>query len=251
MIDLHSHILWAVDDGPSTPAASLEMARAAVADGIRTIAATPHVRVDFPTSPTQMLRRVESLQEALRREDIPLDVRTGGEIALDRLPELSARELQRFGLGGNPGYLLVETPYSGWPSWLAERVLGLAASGIRPVLAHPERNREVQGDPERLRRLVEGGTLVQLTAASLDGRGGHASERCSRLLLELELAHLIASDSHEPYIRRIGMSDAAAAVGDEVLARWLTHDIPGAIVAGRALPQRPRNGVAEGLRAGG
>ncbi len=251
MIDLHSHILWAVDDGPANAIGSLQMAREAAADGIRTLAATPHVRADFPTSSNLMLRRVESLQETLRREGIPLDVRTGGEIALDWLPELSARELQRFGLGGNPGYLLVETPYTGWPSWLAGRVLALAATGVTPVLAHPERNREVQVDPERLRPLVDGGTLVQVTAASLDGRLGRASQECGRRLLDLGLAHLLASDAHEPHIRPIGMSRAAAAVGDEALARWLTEGVPGAIVARTALPERPvrqPGGLLEGTR---
>jgi protein-tyrosine phosphatase len=239
VIDLHSHILWAVDDGPSTPAGSLQMARDAVADGIRTIAATPHVRGDFPTSADEMERSVASLRATLEAERIPLEVRPGGEIALDRLVGLSADELRRFGLAGNSAYLLVETPYTGWPSWLPGRVLELAASGVTPVLAHPERNREVQGEPERLRPLVDGGTLVQITAASLDGRLGGASQGCARRLLDLALAHLLASDAHEPHIRRIGMSRAAAAVGDEALARWLTEGVPGAIVAGTRLPERP------------
>ena len=246
MIDLHSHILWAVDDGPATVSGSLEMARDAVADGITAVAATPHVRDDFPTAPDAMERAVEALRERLRAEDVPLDVHRGGEIALDRLPLLRADDLRRFGLAGNPACLLVETPYVGWPAWLPSRVLDLAATGVTPVLAHPERNREVQAAPERLAPLVDGGTLVQITAASLDGRLGRRTEQCARTLLDLGLAHLLASDGHERYIRAVGMSRAAAAVGDESLARWLTEEIPAAIVSGAALPPRP---VGAGLRA--
>jgi protein-tyrosine phosphatase len=245
VIDLHSHILWALDDGPPTASGSLEMARDAVADGITAVGATPHVRDDFPTRPDAMERAVEALRERLRDEGIPLEVYPGGEIALDRLPLLTDADLRRFGLAGNPACLLVETPYHGWPAWLPARVLDLAATGVTPVLAHPERNLEVQAAPERLAPLVEGGTLVQITAASLDGRLGRATERCTLTLLDLGLAHLLASDGHERYIRAVGMSRAAAAVGDEGLARWLTHGVPAAIVSGAALPPRP---VGAGLR---
>jgi len=245
VIDLHSHILWAVDDGPPTASGSLEMARDAVADGITAVAATPHVRADYPTRPDAMERAVEALRERLHGEGVPLELYPGGEIALDRLPLLTTDELRRFGLAGNPAFLLVETPYVGWPAWLPDRVLGLAAAGVTPVLAHPERNREVQGAPERLAPLVDGGTLVQITAASLDGRLGRGTQRCARTLLDLGLGHVLASDGHERYVRGIGMSVAAAAVGDETLARWLTAEVPGAIVSGSAVPARP---VAAGRR---
>ena len=76
----------------------------------------------------------------------------------------------RFGLAGNPDYLLLEFPYHGWPLDLADRVFRLRAGGITPVLAHPERNQDVQAHPERLDPLVRSGALVQLTAASIDGR---------------------------------------------------------------------------------
>ena len=83
---------------------------------------------------------------------------------LDRLDLLSEDELAGFGLGGNPDYLLVESPYNGWPLALPEQVSALRDRGVIPVLAHPERNAEVQGDPERLRPLVLMGALCQVTA---------------------------------------------------------------------------------------
>jgi protein-tyrosine phosphatase len=240
VIDLHSHILPGIDDGPVTLAGSLELARAAVADGIRVIAATPHVRDDYPTTAGQMEAAVEDVRAALAAEDVPLDVRPGGELDLERL-SLPHEELLRFGLGGSTMHLLVETPYAGWPLDLCERLFRLHAGGFVPVLAHPERNADVQADPGgRLGPLVESGTLVQLTAASVDGRLGRRARETSGRLLELGLAHLIASDAHTPAVRAVGMSAAAAAVGDGALARWLTHDVPAAIVAGEQPPPRPR-----------
>src|SRR5690348_17595431 len=106
MIDLHSHILPGVDDGARSMEDSLEIARAAVADGIQVIAATPHVRDDWPTDVGVMESGVAELRAELEAAGIPLDVRPGGEIALEWIPRLSDDQLARFGLGGNPRYLL-------------------------------------------------------------------------------------------------------------------------------------------------
>lgn len=239
MIDLHSHILPGLDDGAATLEDALGIATAAVADGTRVIAATPHVRADYPTTPAQMEQQVDLLRQELRAADIPLELLPGGEIALDRLPELDDDELRRFGLAGNPKYLLLEAPYLGWPLGIANTFFQLQLSGFQVVYAHPERNGDVQASPERLAPLVERGMLVQLTAASLDGRLGPGPLKTGLRLLELGLAHLLASDAHSPDLRQIGLSAAAHAVGDDELALWLTEDVPAAIVSGGEIPPRP------------
>ena len=239
MIDLHSHILHGIDDGARSLEDSLEIARAAVADGIRVIAGTPHVRDDWPTAPGVMEDRVAELADALHRAGIRLDVRPGGEIAVEWLSRLPLDELKRFGLGGNPRYLLVETPYYGWPLALADSLFSLRACGITPVLAHPERNLEVQIHPDLLVQLVEGGVLVQVTSASLDGRIGKRPQQCAHRLIDAGLVHLLASDAHHASIREVGMSSAAKKVGGK-LARWLTYDVPAAIIRDQPIPRRPQ-----------
>jgi protein-tyrosine phosphatase len=239
MIDLHSHILPGVDDGPATLEESLELARSAAADGIRVIAATPHVRDDYPTTPTTMERLLAELRAAIQGEGIPIDVRPGGEIAIDWLDRLSDEDLVRFGLGGSPHYLLVEFPYAGWPLSLHEWVFRLVTRQITPVIAHPERNADVQANPDELRPLVDAGALVQITAASLDGRIGRSSKAAAIGLIERGLAHLLASDAHTPDVREAGLKAAAEAVGDAALARWMTLEMPMAIVTDAPLPRRP------------
>ena len=169
-------------------------------------------------------------------------MRPGGEIAIDWLARLPVEELRRFGLGGNPRYLLVETPYHGWPLGLVDRLFSLRAHGITPVLAHPERNAEVQAQPERLVPLVQSGVLVQVTAASVDGRIGRRAQECALMLIEQRLAHLLASDSHHATIRAVGMGAAAQAVGNEALAAWLTWYVPAAILGDTQIPPRPDGG---------
>ncbi len=239
MIDLHSHILRGLDDGARTLDESLEIARAAVEDGTEVIAATPHVRDDYPTDAGVMEYRVAELRHELAQAGIPLDARPGGEIALDWVSRLGVDELARFGLGGNPRYVLVETPYYGWPPGLADRLFALIAAGITPVLAHPERNAEVQARPGRLVPIVETGTLVQVTAASIDGRIGRRARETGLLLIDQGLAHMIASDAHHASVREVGMAVAASAVGDPQLAAWLTRGVPSAILEDRELPPRP------------
>jgi protein-tyrosine phosphatase len=240
MIDLHSHVLAGIDDGARSLEDSLAILRAAVEDGITRIAATPHVRADYPTSPDAMERGVEALNRAAREAGIPIEVLPGGELDLEFMSDLDDAGLARFGLGGNPRVLLLECPYYGWPLDLRDVVFRLATRGFSVVLAHPERNPDVQAEPELLRPLVDAGVLVQVTAASADGRLGSTPRRASRALIDAELVHLIASDAHSAEIRAVGMSAAAAAAGDPALARWLTEEVPAALVAGSGLPRRPK-----------
>jgi protein-tyrosine phosphatase len=240
MIDLHSHILPGLDDGSRTVEDARALARRAAAEGVTAVAATPHVRRDYPTRPEEMERGVIRLREDFVGQGIQVEVLHGGELDLGMLASLDDDHLRRFSLAQTGRYVLLEFPYTGWPAGLEETVYGLGLRGFVAVLAHPERNHAVQSSPARLADAVRMGALVQLTAASLDGRIGRSSRKAAGRLLDLGLAHLLASDAHTPEIREAGLADAAEAVGDDALARFLTVDAPAAVVAGEALPARPR-----------
>ena len=241
MIDLHSHILPGLDDGVPSMRGAIEMARAAVRDGITAIAATPHVSYRYPTVPDDMERSVRDVVAALQDNGIPLRVLPGGELTIESASRLPPDERDRFGLAGRREYLLVEFPYHGWPMDLGPLIDRLRGEGVTPVIAHPERSADVRADPERLRPLVEGGALVQVTASSLDGTASRESRAVTMGLVQDGLAHLIASDAHSPKVRRVGMSEAGRAVGDDRLARWMTTEVPEAVVAGESIPPRPRS----------
>jgi protein-tyrosine phosphatase len=249
VIDLHSHILPGLDDGARDLDDALEIARAAVADGITAIAATPHVREDYPTTADAMENGVRQLRAALDREGIELELLTGGEVSLEQLDRLSHDELRRFGLGGNPKYLLIETPYWDWPLPFGEIVFRLGSFGMTPVIAHPERNRAIQADLARVAGLVDAGALIQVTAASLDGRLGSRTRAVARKLVDAELVHMVGSDAHTAGIREVGLSEACKVIGDETLARWLTESVPGAVVRDETLPPRPVSRKRPGVLA--
>jgi protein-tyrosine phosphatase len=236
MIDLHSHLLPGLDDGARSVQEARGMVRAAVVEGVTAIAATPHVRPDYPTTPEQMEAGVETLRTDLREQGITVDLLTGGEVELALLWELDRESLFRFSLGGSRRYLLVEVPYESWPRMLSASVPRLRGLGLTAVFAHPERNPHVQDQPELVLPLVGDGALVQVTAASVDGRLGPTSMRTAERLLELGAVHMIGSDAHGPHIRAAGMLAAAERIDDLRLREYLTVTVPGAIVAGDDVP---------------
>jgi len=238
VIDLHSHVLPRVDDGARSLEEARELALRAAADGVTAIAATPHVRSDYPTRAARMEFAVQELRRDFDAERIPIELHYGAEIELARLFEIPDEELARLTLAHTGRYVLLEFPYRGWPHQLPTALRWLRARGITPLLGHPERNPEVQDRPTRLVDAVREGALVQITAASLDGRLDRASKTTAEHLLELGLVHVLASDAHGPHVRQAGLSAAARAVGDEALARYLTQEVPAAIIAGQPLPPR-------------
>jgi protein-tyrosine phosphatase len=237
MIDLHCHLLPGLDDGPPELATSVRLARALRNSGVTAVAATPHVRGGYPTTADDVARGVALVREELERQGVALTVLPGAELGYDEL-DRPVDELARFGLGGNPRLLLVETPYSGLPVDFGLRLLRLRAAGLTPVLAHPERNPVVRRDPELLENLVASGVVVQLTAASLAAAPASASRATALELLGRGLAHVVAGDAHGPEGRALGPAVVEAALGEELCA-WLTRDVPRALLEDRPLPERP------------
>lgn len=243
MIDLHSHVLPGLDDGPDTVEGSLALARAAVAAGTATLAATPHVNRRYELGPARIREALDAFAEHLAAAGIELELAMGGEISTGRLPSLSREELDALRLGGGP-YLLLEVPLGAGIGTLPSAVERLLGDGYGVLLAHPERAPGLQRDLGRLRQLVADGVLCSITAGSLAGRFGQAPRRFALTLLREGLVHNIASDAHDAQRRapdmRTGLDAAVAQLpGFEEQAKWLTEDAPAAILAGTPLPRRP------------
>jgi protein-tyrosine phosphatase len=179
------------------------------------------------------------VRKVLLERRIDVEILPGAEISFDRLHLLDADDLRPFGLGGSPNHLLVELPFFGWPLNTGEELRRLRELGFTAVLAHPERNSAVQESPQHLAELVHAGALVQLTAASITGGFGAAAARSSKTLLSAGLAHLIATDTHRAKGRGSALVPALDSLRDPLLARWLTKDVPTAIIEGSACPARP------------
>lgn len=212
MIDIHCHLLPGIDDGPATLEDSLQLARALVADGIDHVVCTPHVfpgRWDNRCSTIRIA--FEELVGHLASAGIDLSLSWAGEIRLtpDVLPLLSRGELPLLGERSSAGStLLLEMPDGQVPVGTERFVAHLMREGIRPVIAHPERNRAVMDIPARIEPLVDMGCHLQLTASSVTGHFGVRAQAAARWLIDQGWVSAVASDSHNLGGRRPRMREA-------------------------------------------
>ncbi len=244
MIDLHTHVLPGIDDGPAAVEGSVELARAALAQGTTTLVATPHVTWDLPGNDAgRIAAGVAALAAELGRANVDVALATGGEVALTRAHELPDEELRALSLGGR-GWLLVECPLSTAAPGFEASLHALAARGHRLVLAHPERCPALHRDLGLMRRLVADGMVSSITAGSLRGSFGSTVKRFALTLLEEDLVHNLTSDAHDAVRRPPGIADALAAAETELSgigerAEWLTLSVPRAILDGGPIPDAP------------
>jgi protein-tyrosine phosphatase len=242
VIDLHAHILPALDDGPENLEAAAEIAAAAVANGTSTLAATSHVNRSWGLGPADFEPARAAVAERLAEKGIQLTLVAGGEVAGGRYRELDDAELRAVSLGGG-GTVLLECPL--WPGAgpIGPIVDDLHDRGFRVLLAHPERSPQFQGDLGVLAELVERGAYAQLTASSLIGRFGRTAGRVALDMLDNELAHVFASDAHDADGRPPDMTVAREPLREryrdaDARFEWMTEAVPAALLAGEEPPTR-------------
>ena len=243
MIDLHCHVLPGVDDGPETLDGSIALGRAARAAGITTLVATPPVSREYRTTAQEAEAGVAAVHGAAGTAGVEVAVVRGAEVALPWGAELPEGELASLTLGAGD-WLLVECPLSPGAGEFDLLLHALRARGHRIVLAHPERSPSLQRDLDRVGGLVDAGMLCSITAASLVGGFGRTARHVALRLVEADLVHNVTSDAHDVVRRPPGLREAvlAAAVEAPRLAgrlRWLTDEVPRAILAGEDAPPPP------------
>ena len=241
MIDIHSHILPAVDDGAHTLEESLEMCRMSNADGIRVIVATPHAHdhVHETHEPAFLRQKVDALNAQLQgkpRIELGCELRFTHDVVRHICVSKSAPTLA----GGS--YVLVEFPHAVVPAGSERALFELLSNQIRPIIAHPERNMMLMHQPERFYELVEGGALGQADTGSFTGQFGSQVQKAAHIMLENGLLHFVASDCHNTRNRLPGMSKAAALIADlvgEDYAAAMTEGNPQAVIDNKPIPVRP------------
>ena len=231
MIDIHSHMLPGLDDGPRNLEESVAMARMAVDDGIHGVICTPHWNPPmWPNERSDISQAIDELRLRLQAESIPLEIWPGSELHLDaELPSMLAEG--RLGSLNGGSWLLLELPGNFLPRRIDDYLWRLLQLGYQVILAHPERYSYVLRDPGQLHAWVAMGVTVQITSASLLGRLGPEILTLSQLLLAHRLVHFLASDSHGVHSRRPQLREAFDAANRH-------HGQRGCLAIGRAAPER-------------
>jgi protein-tyrosine phosphatase len=240
--DIHCHMLSGIDDGSKSPGESLDMARMAVEDGIRTCIVTPHQLGAFRCNEGDVIRaRTAEFQQVLDAKGVDLQVLPGGDVRIepDMIDLIAAGRVLTLGDRGR--HVLLELPHELY--FPLEPVLNdLAAAGLVGILSHPERNRGLMQSPELLQPLVERGCLMQVTAGSLMGTFGKSSREMTEWMLAEELVHFMATDAHGSRARRPLLWRAyerVAELTDEATAIAVCCDNPLAVAEGRDISLEP------------
>ena len=198
MIDIHTHIIPGIDDASQTMDASIKMARNAYENGVNTLIATPHCNIEgvFENYYDQsFVDRFLYLEEAIKKENIPLQLHLGMEVyATEEVPELLKKG--KITTLNQSKYILIEFSFQK-DSLLIEFLLQeLVQLGYVPIIAHPERYPYVQKHPDMVYDWIEQGCYIQINKGSIMGNFGFSARNTAIYLLECKLASFVASDGH-------------------------------------------------------
>lgn len=273
MIDLHSHILPGLDDGPQTLEESIQMCLLSYRDGVSTIVATPHtLNGAYQNDRFTILAKVKELNDTLDKFGVqsPPACRQGRELGVNRssifdfkkdpmtqlpynpitdlrvlpgadvhfsdeiLMKLDQEEVMTVGDGKK--FVILEFPFHALPFRTEEVLFQLVAKGITPIISHPERNLEIIRRPLRYYEMIRMGCLGQVTAMSLTGGFGARIKGFAERLLKKRLVHLIASDAHNANKRPPGLTHAlkeAQKIVGKEEGQKMVTEYPSAILEGR------------------
>lgn len=244
--DIHSHVLPAVDDGSPSIEISLQMLRRAVDEKIGALVLTPHMKAGDGPEVEELHRvRFDELCQAVRDAGLPVELYLGCEIAF----RFNMLEVVSWPSGhlADGRYVLIDLPPGPLSPGLEQGFFELRSAGYRPILAHPERHRQLARDPDQIGRLREQDLLLQVNVGSLLGRFGARAKGVAERIISKGWADFVASDGHDlekrPLTQLAAREIVAGLVGDAEVKR-LFSDNPrqvisnGSIVRGEDAPRQ-------------
>lgn len=240
MVDIHSHILPNLDDGPKDWDTCVAICRAAADDGITYMVATPHANDRYRYDREHAKTLVVQLQAKIGN-GLKLGLGCDFHLSYENLQDALANPARY--VIDETRYLLVEFSNFSVPQHTTDSLMKLGDVGLTPILTHPERNPILRENLQRVVEWAEQGCVVQLTGSALTGFWGERTRRAAQWLLERQAVHVLATDAHDTEKRVPILStarDAAAEICGEEIADALVEGNPAAVIANQPLPYFPR-----------
>lgn len=197
MIDIHSHVIPAVDDGSASVEETFEMIKEAKQVGFTDIILTSHFLLNhYETEANELIFWKDKLQEVLNKQAINIKLHSGMEIYISNQMEELIKNKRLLTLA-NSRYMLMELPMGSTIQYLDHVLYFLESIGIKPIIAHPERYKCVQDDPDIVQEYKDKGALIQCNYASILGIYGNNAKKTVKKLLKSGYVDFLGSDCHK------------------------------------------------------
>lgn len=232
MIDLHNHLLPGIDDGAPDLETALQLAEIAVRHGTTHLVCTPHIHPGrYDNTPVTINQALALFQQGLNQHNIPLQVAAAAEVrfGMELMIGVKNKSIPFLGQWQGQNVMLLEFPHGEIPFGAERLTAWLLQQSIIPMIAHPERNKGLMRDPDKLNPFIQQGCLLQVTAGSVAGDFGEVAQELAVQWLEKNWVTILASDAHNlehrPPILTTGLAAASEILGEDA-ARRLVIDNP-------------------------
>lgn len=196
MVDIHSHLIPNVDDGSKSVEETFMLIKEADRAGITDIILTPHYIVNsYEQNANTLILLKDKLQQILDKDKINVKLHIGMEVYItDNLIDLLKQN--KLLTLANSKYLLMELPLNTHVQYEDIIIFKLIENNIVPIIAHPERYKFIQENPDKVEELIESGCLMQSNIGSILGIYGNHAKQTVKYLLKKDLIHFLGTDTH-------------------------------------------------------
>lgn len=213
MVDLHSHLIYGIDDGSKSREMTLNMLRQSVLGGTTKLVLTPHYMPGYFEVPLEEVKeKAEVVRSLAKEENLNIDIYCGQEVYY------TSNILENYNNGyigtiNNSRYMLIEFNMRDFSSKEAiENIYELQLKGIVPVIAHPERYRKFIKNPSLINEFIREGFLFQLNLGSITGEFGKEVQKNAEIYMKNKIYSFIGSDAHRDAKRNPNMKDGVQAI---------------------------------------
>ncbi len=216
LVDMHVHLLAGLDDGPRTLRDAVEMAILMASDGVRHSVSLAHQNEEYPdVTPGRIRTAWAELAQALNDAGVPLEVFPCSEVMSGPDVVAAWKKGELMSVADRSKWLLVEFPHNYCFNFAEVRSLVRElkeGAGLRTILAHAERTRELLYEPGVIEELIHMGCAVQVSSGSVTNPEGGQDEKALKSWFKRGIVHLLGSDGHSMGRRKPYLADAAQRI---------------------------------------
>ena len=226
MIDIHTHVLFGLDDGAQTLDESMTIIKKYLENGYKGVVATPHhYNGKYLPSKEAIIKSRQTILNKLKNQNINFEIYLGNEIFLDEntIHELENHEV--FTLADSK-YVLIEFPFLGKVTYAPSLIYQIQLSGYIPVLAHVERYQVTKEEFDFIEKIYKTGALFQINLSSLKNENSQEYKMANKLL-DKDMIQLVGTDTHSPERRNPDVKKELEYLKNKMGQNWYNEVVIG------------------------